>query len=673
MKKQLAFIAVASLTAGLLFTGCDKDTNETTAPTVQSDTQQQQQETLSYTDMSKYRLETVLKNKDTTTAYTRSSCTLIKMSDDNTVVEGNGATCKDNIISITQSGDYLLEGELTDGQICVRVADTEDVRLIFNGITISNSKTAPIYIEEADKVIITLASDSTNSISDSERATTESEDLTGAIYSKADLTINGDGKLNIEAGYKDGITSKDDLKICGGSITINSADDGMVGKDLLQITGGVFNINAKGDGLKSTNDTDADKGNVLITDGTFVINAGNDGIQAENILQTDGGAFDITTGEGSANVNTSQGGMDFGGMHGGNRFPQGQQSTTTDTESFKGIKATDFVGMYGGTYDIDSEDDGVHSDGSLYIKSGSLEISAGDDGLHCEASLYIDGGTVNITKSYEGIEGMVITVNGGNVSITAGDDGFNAAGGTSAYDNMMMGRPGNTSAASSYQLNVNGGDIYVNAGGDGFDSNGVVNIADGVIKVDGPSNAGNSALDYESSFNVTGGDIIAVGTSGMAEGITSVNNVTAIAITLSGYYKADSEIKLTDEDGNIMSQHTAIKQFNHLIFCSEELKADTKYILYIDGEEVVSFTTVANNNSVDSNGNVTQSTGHGSSQIGPGNPGGGDHGGGAGGNRGDKNDMWRPGNQNNITPPDGMNIPEGMTRPDMGNIPSPEL
>lgn len=159
MKKQLVFIAVASLTAGLIFSGCDKDNKENTPPTVQSDTQQQQQETLSYTDMSKYRLEAVLKNKDTTIVYNKSSCTLIKMSDDNTIVEGSGATCKDNVVFITQSGDYLLEGELTDGQINVKVADTEDVRLIFNGITLSNSQTAPVYIEKADKVIITLAPD----------------------------------------------------------------------------------------------------------------------------------------------------------------------------------------------------------------------------------------------------------------------------------------------------------------------------------------------------------------------------------------------------------------------------------------------------------------------------------------------------------------------------------
>ena len=96
----------------------------------------------------------------------------------------------------------------------------------------------------------------TNTITDGDSYTFEdstTDEPNATIFSKDDLTIRGNGTLTVNANYNNGITSKDDLKITGGNITITSADDGLMGKDSITIKGGNITINASGDGLKSTN------------------------------------------------------------------------------------------------------------------------------------------------------------------------------------------------------------------------------------------------------------------------------------------------------------------------------------------------------------------------------------------------------------------------------------
>lgn len=207
---------------------------------------------------------------------------------------------------------------------------------MLNGATLHNSSSAPVYIKEAGKVIMTLQEGTDNKITDGTTyilADDTTDEPSAAIFSKADLTINGTGKLSVTASYKDGITSKDDLKIVSGTIEVQAADDGIVGKDLIAIQDGTMTINAEGDGIKSTNDEDADKGFIAITAGTFDIVAGNDGIQAETTLVADGGTFNLLTGGGNANAEVKTGDQGGGMGMGGGRGMRGTQAPAAGTGS----------------------------------------------------------------------------------------------------------------------------------------------------------------------------------------------------------------------------------------------------------------------------------------------------------------------------------------------------
>jgi hypothetical protein len=187
-------------------------------------------------------------------------------------------------------------------------------------------------------------------------------------------------------------------------------------------------------------------------------------------------------------------------------------NTTTSGDSCKGMKAANEITITGGTIDIDSADDSVHSDNTITIGGGSLSIAAGDDGIHAESSLVVNEGTIDITKCYEGLEAPAITINGGDIHIVASDDGINGAASSSAGG--IFGGMGGMNENGAY-LYINGGYIYVNAAGDGIDIGGSIEMTDGTVLVNGPTNSANGALDF-SSFNMKGGTIVAAGSSGMS-------------------------------------------------------------------------------------------------------------------------------------------------------------
>ena len=105
--------------------------------------------------------------------------------------------------------------------------------------------------------------------------------------------------------------------------------------------------------------------------------------------------------------------------------------------------------------------------------------------------MLIKNGTVVVERSYEGIEGTTITVDGGDITVTSSDDGVNVAGdgtSTETADTDMGGGMGGEAANEANQLTINGGTLLVNADGDGLDSNGYATITGGTITVNGPTN-----------------------------------------------------------------------------------------------------------------------------------------------------------------------------------------
>lgn len=558
---------------------------------------------------------------DAETAWTEADSTAITLTGTGATVNGAGAAAADGTVTITEAGTYVLSGTLSDGQIIVDEQAKGTVRLVMNGVQLTDSDSAPIYIKEAGKVVITLQEGTENSVTDGAAyvfADAATDEPSAAIYSKADLTINGTGKLIVTGNYNDGISSKDDLKIMSGTFEVKAADDGIVGKDLIAVQDGNITINAEGDGIKSTNDEDADKGFIAIAAGTFDITAGNDGIQAETAAVIDGGTYTLVTGGGSVNaeVKAGEGGMGMGGGFGGQRPgtetsgdqpaaggtpPAMDAAATTDqaataaaetdtaaaaeteSTSAKGLKAGGDLTVNGGSFTIDSTDDAVHSNSNVSITDGQFEIAAGDDGIHADSLTSLSGGTINITKSYEGIEGGSITVSGGEIHVVATDDGVNvaggndnnaAAGGTQAQDQF--------SSTGSNLLTISGGTLTVDAAGDGLDSNGSITMTGGTAIVNGPENSGNGALDYDGTFNMTGGYLVAAGASGMAQAPGEDSSQYSVGMTFSETQQAGTLVHLEDADGNTILTFTPSKSFQTVVVSSPELK-EGSYTVYTGG------------------------------------------------------------------------------------------
>lgn len=542
---------------------------------------------------------------DANTDYSGNIITLITMNGNEVAIDGNGAAFTNGNIEITKSGVYYFNGTLDNGQVIIESNDENTVWLVFDGIDITYESGAPIFVKEAEKTIITLKEGSDNYLKDGENyVLNEDEEPTATLFSKDDLIINGSGSLNISANYNDGITGKDDLKILSSSIEITALDDGIVGKDLLLITDSTITINAGGDGLKSSNDKDIDKGVVLIENSNINIESGADAIQAESLLQINSGIFNLVSGGGSINSSSSSSG---GWGQWGGTFPPGSSgssgSTTSTSDSAKALKAEQNILINDGTFVIDSSDDSIHSNSSIQINSGSYTLSSGDDGIHADTAIVINGGDINILKSYEGIESSTITINDGNISVVASDDGINVAGGSDS--SSILGRPGqNTFTDNSGRvLYINGGTIYVNASGDGIDVNGSIVMSSGNVYVNGPTSNADGALDYDGTFNVSGGNIAAVGSSGMAQTPSNTSTIYTINVTFATTQSANKEIVLKDSSGNVVISLTPAKIYNSLVITSEDLVKGNVYYLYIGGQQYTSvtlsstITSVGNNNS----------------------------------------------------------------------------
>ena len=548
--------------------------------------------------------------------------------------DAKAATETESGYEITSEGCYIFAGEITDKAISVNAGENDKIQIVLNNVTIKNSNGPAIYIGKADKVFITLAEGSTSTVSDGSgySASDANGELDGAIFSRADLTINGKGTLNINGNYKHGIVSKDDLVIVDSAINATAKNVALNGKDCVKISNATLDVNGGSDGIRSDNDEDSDRGFVYIESGKIKITAANDGIQAETAVKILGGEFDIVSGGGS------------------------KSSAASADESYKGIKAVSDIVILDGSFNIDSLDDALHSNNTIRIEGGSFTLATGDDGIHADTDLAISNGDITVTKSYEGLESSRIFVTGGNFDITASDDGINAAGGNDqSASNNPFGNPGGFGGGKPGgfgmdafdngigEIVISGGYMLVDASGDGIDSNGTFALTGGVVLVCGPTNNGNGAFDYGSGASVTGGVLIAVGTSGMAQGFSQAENQGAILESFS-YRSGGTNIALCDESGNAIVVFTPKKDYQCAVITAPEIQQGKTYKLYAAVEV----------SEVDKNGFARNIACTGGTHIaditmdsliygkggfapgGPGGPGGGDHGGGPGGKPGSK-------------------------------------
>ena len=474
---------------------------------------------------------------------------------------GNGVQISGNVVTVTTSGTYAFTGTLIDGQIIVDADDSDIVTLVLNGVDMYCSDSAPIFVKNAEDVIIVLSENTDNYVRDGdsyvfEDNSTDEPDAT--IFSKDDLVITGDGTLTVNANFNNGIQSKDDLEIAGGTITVTAANDGIKGTDSLVVRNAAISIGAEGDGMQSTNAEDDGKGYVLIQSGSITIVSGEDGIQAETTLTINGGVIDITAGGGSA---YSGEGM--------------------------GLMAEDGIMIADGAIVIDSSDDAIHSNDGVEINGGIFSLSTTDDGVHADSTIEVNAGDIEITSCYEGIEGAIITINAGTIHVTARDDGINVTDGE-GNDYMGGGNPGQQPDSGSTTqgdngLTIRGGYIYVDSSGDGFDMNGWIRMTGGTVIINGPTTSANGALDFDESFTVSGGFMVAVGSSGMAQSPSMTSGQNSANLSFQSALQAGTMVHIESEDGNNILTFVPTKRFQSIVLCSQYLEAGGTYLVYLGG------------------------------------------------------------------------------------------
>ena len=438
-------------------------------------------------------------DRDRDASYDEAAATKIALTGQSATVSGEGAAVEGSTVIITAAGTYVVSGELTAGSLTVNAGDADKVQIVLSGASIRNEAGPALNIQQADKVFVTLAAGSQNTLADGASYTlAEGEDEpNAALYSKADLTINGMGALTVEGNYRHGVNSKDDLVVTGGTLTVTAREDGLRGKDCVKIADGSFTVTAGRDGVKSSNDEDPTRGFVSIDGGTFAMDVQDDGVQAATYLR-------ITGGEGT-------------------------------------VKAADHA---------------LRSEVEAAMTGGAFTVEAGGKGMNPETRFTMDGGTLNVTGSDEGIEAEEVIVNDGELNIVASDDGINAAVAERSDETAEAAVAAN--ASEDCLIQINGGMVTVDAGGDGLDSNGYVEVNGGVVLASGSAGGGDSALDYEYGAKIAGGAVILAGATGMAETFTEGTQPFAMVAAEGA---AGTNLAVTDEAGTVLVSYTVPKAF----------------------------------------------------------------------------------------------------------------
>lgn len=594
MKRLLCImLALAVLFSSL--TGCSNTDSETGDTRTENSTGGSQSTTGSTEMEDSEPDEDMFTNRDLRTEYSESGAITIELNGDSASASSDSVKISGTTITITEDATHIITGTLNDGQIIVQADDSAKLQLVFNGVNIHSETSAALYILSADKVFVTLAEGTENTLSNG--GTFEAVDennIDGAVFSKQDLTFNGSGALTVTSPAGHGIVCKDDLVFTGGTYTITSASHGMDANDSVRTDGADITIDAGKDGIHCENSDDAALGFIYISSGRLTIEAEGDGVDAGAYLQIEGGTIGLLAGggyeNGSSQSSGSYGGFMGGGRPGGMGQSSSSSSSSDDSTSMKGLKAANGIVINGGVIFVDSADDAIHSDTDIKINGGTLELASGDDGVHAEQTLTITNCTMSISQCYEGLEALDIDVRDGDFTIKASDDGLNAAGGTDSSgttggrDGMFGGGGGfgggGFGSSTGGSIEISGGNFSIYSGGDCLDSNGSLLISGGYVYATNYTSGDVSVLDSETSAEITGGTFIGLGISTMMAMTFTSAEQGVIACTC-GSQAAGSQLTVTDSDGKEILSMTTEYSTCLLIISTPEIVRGESYNISI--------------------------------------------------------------------------------------------
>ena len=584
-KKILTSATSVTLLAALALTGCSTTSNALASGTTAADssvgtTATTSSATATGTAASNSSFSTNVKSGeklDVDTHYSEqdlswdtSSETAIDLSNPTAT---DGVTVEDGTLTITKAGTYKLSGEY-QGQIKVETADSDAVRLVLDNANITNSSGAALNVVNADEVILYSASGTTNTISDGADYTATGEDDPDAVvYSKADLTIAGEGTLKVNGNHEDGIHTSDGLVIASGTLEVNAANTGIKGKDYVDILGGTINVTAQQDGIKSTNDTDEGQGWTRLSNGTVTVNAGDDGFKASRVVEISGGSLTVEQSDegieaqyinvsgGDVNVTSADDGM--------NASLKTSDSESTDSSA----NTSDTANQQQNNQQQGSIPDGQQSGTSNQQQQGMGQPPAMSGTSQDGTSQNGASGTAqqqnNTQNQGNQNMGQPPAMPGGNAQDGTSQNGTTGTGQQGMGQPPQGGMPGGgTFEVIDAAINVSGGHVTVNAEGDGIDSNGVTTLSGGTLIVNGPSQGGNAALDTNGDLLLNGATVLSGSTADMFEAPSTNSTSGYLKLTNSSGFEQGSTVQVADSSGKVVANYKVTKSNVQLVLVS---------------------------------------------------------------------------------------------------------
>ncbi|MBR1689993.1 MAG: carbohydrate-binding domain-containing protein [Oscillibacter sp.] len=542
--------------------------------------------------------------RDQDGSYSADSATaVITLNGESASVSGKGAYAYDGGVVITGGGTYVLSGTLTDGTVTVDAYSSSKVQIVLNGVDITCSDDACIRVNEADKVFLTLAEGTENTLTSgeaySEAALADGAD--GAIFAHDDLTINGSGSLTVTAGYKHGIAANDDLVITGGTITVTAPQDAIHVNDSLRIMAASLTLDAGDDGIAVSKEG----GYLYVESGSITITSADDAIHTAGDITIDGGTLTIDAGDDGIHSDTAV------TIDGG---------TILIDRCYEGIEAPNIT-INGGDTTIYPTDDGLNANGGS-SGFGSLGGFGGNMGGFGGGRGGMDRGSADTGASDRAGTVSADSVGAETVSaetvsaetVRADTDSADAAGENTERqrpegEERSQGRTEDSASAPESAgataddsddalpcITITGGTLTIlNATGqdaDGLDSNGDIRISGGTIYVSLIGSGSNSAIDYGSesggTAEITGGTLIACGASAMAESFDAASTQPSILYSLSSGAAAGTTVALEDTDGNVLFSWTVPNAFTSMNLSTPDMVLGGTYLVVIgdDVEEI---------------------------------------------------------------------------------------
>lgn len=493
------------------------------------------------------------------TSYDESRATQITLADQTATVTGQGASFSDQTLTITQTGTYVLTGSGKNIKLVVEAADTDQVHLVFQNLTLEGEGTL-LQINKAQEVVISLAEGSQNALTESQAS--DDEEVKATIHSQVPLTLNGTGNLTLTALTKNALEVEDDLKVLGGTYTVKAANHGFKAEGALAIEAATLSIEAGKDGLHAEQDETTERANISLNPTQLSIAATEDGVDAGNELTIKGGTITVSQSEEGleARVIRQLGGdVTIKSSDDGVNASAGSSSKTTDTSATS--KTTD-ASATSNTADTSS------SAGQATADSATASTSASQATADPAATSQADQANKDKNATPPSPPAGQAPPQGGQPPQNGQGPGGMPPGGQEESD-------------PSLQIILEGGTLTIDAEGDGIDSNGTASISGGSLVVNGSVQGGNGPLDAAGDITITGGTVWALGTSDMLQGFAQGSTQASITANIAG--TAGQTLIILDAKGKEVARQTASKDFQAVIMSSADLVDGQTYTIQVEG------------------------------------------------------------------------------------------